>query len=240
MIARGAKIADSIARAIVGDVAGSNLPVGSVLESESEMMKRYGVSRGSLREALRILEILGFIQIRSGPRGGPVLLDPNSRQFSTIASLYYQRINAKYLELLEMRLILEPQAAAWAAERRTEAHVEILRRYLGETRDSDLADDREFRAVGQGFHDLISEMSGNPILNLVIRSCYDLFAGRTTGFLYPKKERHCVADIHEQIAKAIINSNSKKARDLMRAHMDDYLSHAGKHFSGLMSEVVKW
>jgi GntR family transcriptional regulator, transcriptional repressor for pyruvate dehydrogenase complex len=240
MAQRVEKIAHAVAREIVSEVVAGDLAAGTVLDSESEMMERYEVSRGSLREALRILEVLGFVQMKPGPRGGPVLLDPDSRQFSTIATLFYQRIRATYRELLETRLVLEPEAAAMAAERRTEEQVELLKNFIEASRVARLSDDRQFRAVGQGFHDLVAEMCANPIIKLLIGSCYDVFAGRTSGFLYPLEHRQTIQSIHEQIAVAVMNGNSRTARSLMYDHMEDYVRQASQQFSGLMSEVVKW
>lgn len=237
---RSGKIAESLARAIVTHVAESGLEPGAVLESETEMMSRYGVSRGSLREALRILEVLGFIQMKPGPKGGPILLDPDSRQFSAMAALFYQRIHARYAELLEMRLVLEPEAAAMSAERRTSQQVEQLRDYISRSHETNLADDRQFRAVGQGFHDIIAIMSGNGILSLVIHSCYDLFAGKSTGYLYPHDERKCVSDIHEKIALAVIEGDGDKARQLMKSHMEDYITQARERFPKMMEEPICW
>lgn len=234
------KIAESLSRAIVAQVAESGLQPGTILESETEMMARYGVSRGSLREALRVLEVLGFIHMKPGPKGGPVLLDPDSRQFSAMAALFYQRIHAKYADLLEMRLVLEPEAAALAAERRTSEQIELLEGYISRSHTANLEDDRQFRAVGQGFHDLVAGISGNGILSLVIHSCYDLFAGKSTGFLYPQDERKCVGDVHEKIAIAIIKGDAEKSRMLMKNHMDDYITQARERFPKMMGEPICW
>lgn len=234
------KISESVSRAIVTQVTDSGLPPGAVLESEADMMERYGVSRGSLREALRILEVLGFINMKPGPKGGPILLSPDSQQFSAMAALFYQRISAKYFDLLEMRLLMEPEAAGLAAERRTDDQVKILQDYLARSEKANLDDDREFRAVGQGFHDLIADMAGNGILSLVIHSCYDLFAGKSTGFLYPHDERKCVGDIHNAIARAVIDGDAKLARTLMRDHMRDYLVQARERLPEMMGEAVRW
>lgn len=237
---KSGKIAETISRAIVTQVADENLQSGATLESESEMMQRYGVSRGSLREALRILEVLGFIQMKPGPKGGPILQSPDSRQFSALAALFFQRIGARYADLLEMRLVLEPEAAALAAERRDPHQIALLKAYLVRTQGADLTDDREFRAVGQGFHDLVADMCGNGILGLVIHSCYDLFAGKSTGFLYPHDERRCVSEIHDRIAEAILEGNAEQARTLMREHMRDYLEQARDRFPQMMDEPVIW
>lgn len=234
------KISESVSRAIVTQVTDAELPSGAVLESEAEMMERYSVSRGSLREALRILEVLGFIYMKPGPKGGPILLSPDSRQFSAMAALFYQRIGAQYSDLLEMRLVMEPEAAALAAERRSDDQVKILQDYLVRSEQANLDDDRQFRAVGQGFHDIIADMAGNHILSLVIHSCYDLFAGKSTGFLYPHDERKCVGEIHDAIAHAVIDGDAELARKLMREHMRDYLLQAQERFPDMMNEAVRW
>lgn len=240
MVQRTEKIAYAVARDIVSEVVTEDLPAGTVLGSESEMMEQHGVSRGSLRESLRILEVLGFVQMKPGPRGGPILIVPDSRQFSTIATLYYQRIDATYRQLLETRLTLEPAAAAMAARRRSPDHIERLQRYISQSRIVDLTDNRQFRTVGQDFHDLLAEIADNRIIELLIHSCYDVFAGHTTGFLYPIAERQAVQQTHEQIAQAVINGNALTAHSLMYDHMEDYVEQATKQFSGVMSEVVNW
>ncbi|MEP6785231.1 MAG: FCD domain-containing protein [Sphingomonadales bacterium] len=237
---RNEKISESISRAIVAQVTDQGFSAGDVLESEADMMSRYKVSRGSLREALRILEVLGFILMKPGPKGGPILQSPDSRQFSAMAALFYQRIGARYSDLLEIRLILEPEAAALAAARRTPEQVKILQDYLEKSGRASLDDDRQFRAVGQGFHDLIADMAGNGILSLLVHSSYDLFAGKSTGFLYPNEERRCISDIHNKIAYAVIEGYEDKARSLMRDHMRDYYDQARSRFPEMMEEPVRW
>jgi GntR family transcriptional repressor for pyruvate dehydrogenase complex len=239
-MARTEKVADVVARAIVRDAAASRVPAGTSLGLESEMMGRYRVSRGSLREALRILEVLGFVELRRGPAGGPVLLDADVGQFSSVATLHYQRVNATYEELLEMRLILEPAAAALCAERRSTREAKVLRSYLADAAAVDVDDDRAFRQVGQGFHELVAAMSGNRLLNLVVRSCYDVFAGRTSQFIYPARKRHVVCQAHEDIAQAILERDPERARALMEVHMRDYIAQADKQFHGVMDETVQW
>lgn len=241
MVSRAEKIAYSVAREIVSHVVESGMPPGQVLESEAEMMERYEVSRGSLREALRILEVLGFIRLKPGPRGGPVVLDPDVRQFSAIATLYYQRIDATYRELLEVRQTLEAATAAMAAARRTPEDVERLQAHLEASQAADLSDDRAFKSVGQGFHVLVSEIAGNRVLNLMMRSCTDVVANRTSHYLYPRDQRRtAVLDVHEQIGNAIILGDAKAAESMMREHMEDYSGEAAAQYGGLIKEIVRW
>jgi DNA-binding FadR family transcriptional regulator len=237
---RSEKVPHTVARAIVRHVVEQKLPPGSILEPEWEMMARYEVSRGSLREALRILEVLGFIAMKPGPKGGPMVLDTDSSQFSGIATLYYQRLNATYQEILELRLTLERDAAFNAAARRTSEQVEKLQTYLDLARTMDVADDQDFKMVGQGFHNLVAELAGNRVSSLVIRSCYDVFDSRTNGYMYPVGERPKVARVHEQIAQAIIEGQPSVAQAMMNDHLHDYRVQATAKYAVLLSETVTW
>jgi DNA-binding FadR family transcriptional regulator len=237
---RSEKVPHTVARAIVRHVVEQKLPPGSILEPEWEMMARYEVSRGSLREALRILEVLGFIAMKPGPKGGPMVLDTDSAQFSGIATLYYQRLNATYQEILELRLTLERDAAFNAAARRTSEQAEKLQTYLHLARTMDVADDQDFKMVGQGFHNLVAELAGNRVSSLVIRSCYDVFDSRTNGYMYPVGERPKVARVHEQIAQAIIEGQASVAQAMMNDHLQDYRIQATAKYAVLLSETVTW
>src|SRR5689334_19442568 len=66
---RSSKIAETVAREILSDIANRRLTQGHLIGSEAQMLQRYGVARGSLREALRLLEVHGLIYIRAGPSG---------------------------------------------------------------------------------------------------------------------------------------------------------------------------
>jgi len=72
-VARGMKTSERIAATIVADIAAQGLVPGDRLPNEAAMIERFQLGRGSVREALRILEVHGIIQLRSGPGGGPVV-----------------------------------------------------------------------------------------------------------------------------------------------------------------------
>src|SRR4051794_39628144 len=85
---RTEKVAAILARQIVRDIATRQLPPGSSLEPEGIMLERYGVSRASLREALRILETQGLITIKPGPGGGPIVSAVDAAEFGRMSTLY--------------------------------------------------------------------------------------------------------------------------------------------------------
>src|SRR5689334_20839210 len=70
---RRPKTSETIAQQILGDMVAEDTQPGTSLPAEATMMARYGAGRGSVREALRILEVHGLLTIKTGPGGGPVL-----------------------------------------------------------------------------------------------------------------------------------------------------------------------
>jgi DNA-binding GntR family transcriptional regulator len=139
--------AHSVCTAIRDDIVAGVHPRGSRL-TEDVLARRYGVSRVPVREALRTLEAEGFVVTRR--HVGACVAEPTEREAA---------------DLLEMRLLLEPLGAARAAQRRTEAHLKVLRGLvrLGRERAEHGADE-ELRALGAWFHETLVQASGSPAL----------------------------------------------------------------------------
>ena len=94
-------------------VAGDRLP------NEVSMAQEFGVGRASVREAMRILETHGLVQIKPGPRGGPVVRDANGVDLGRTMSMFFSHRGVTYREVIEARLAFEPMQARLAAERLT-------------------------------------------------------------------------------------------------------------------------
>jgi DNA-binding FadR family transcriptional regulator len=233
-------MAHTVAREIINDVVSSGSGPGTMLPPESIMREQYEVSRASLREALRIMELLGFIQVKPGPGGGPILTEVGPQQFADTASLYYEWVGATYRELLETRKMVEPSVARLAAERRDKKDIRQLHDYVDRARAIDVKDDRHFRTVGQDFHDLLAGVARNKVMTLMVGSCYHVFADRTAMYMYAARYRGNVLNAHEKIAEAVISGDREAAASIMYEHMDDYMNQAVKRFEGIMSEIVRW
>jgi GntR family transcriptional repressor for pyruvate dehydrogenase complex len=237
---RRSKIAFSVAREIIAYVAAEGLPPGSVLESEILMKDRYGISRGSLREALRVLEVVGFVYMKPGPGGGPVLAQPTGAQFAEVTALFYQVNKVTYRDLLEARIALESITASIAARNCAADEIAKLDTYILSIDVIDLSDDRQFRVAGQDFHYLIASMTGNDVLQMTVRGCTEVFAGRVREFLYPADARSTVCATHAEIARAIIRHDAPAASTLMCEHLTDYLATAVGLYPAVIDEVVRW
>jgi len=228
-------VSEAIARDIVRRIGAEGLTPGTQLPPEAKMLEEYRVGRGSLREALRILEVHGLISIKPGPRGGPTVDQVQARNFGRMASLYFQMDGVTFRELIEARLTMEPVLARRAAEVGDPALLPELAAYETVAR----ADD-EYLEHATGFHQLVALMSGNRIMSLFGQSLSDVVRDRVTDSLYPKSRRREILGTHGDIARAITAGDAELAERLMHEHMEDYVAQAKRRHPGLMHEVVDW
>ncbi len=233
---RTEKVSEVLAREIVHDIRG--LPSGAKLPAEANMLQKYQVGRASLREALRLLEVQGLIVIRPGPGGGPVVASADSRNFARMAALYFHLGDATYRDLVEARLVMEPVMARLAAGRRDPGDLAQLEQFISSTPEA--TDQSAYFRHATDFHGLVSGMSGNPVLDLLVQSLKDLYTDRFQGVIFPVRDRQRVQDEHVEIARAIVKGNGAKAERLMREHMVEFMEHSGVRNPVLFYETIDW
>ncbi|PAL21482.1 GntR family transcriptional regulator [Sphingopyxis sp. GW247-27LB] len=232
---RGSKIAEAVAREILTQICEGGLKPGNQLPGEAQMLEDFDVGRGSLREALRILEIHGIIRIKAGPGGGPVVVGTTTGDFGRMATMFFQAGGMTFREVIDARLVLEPMMARLAAERRP---VKMLQQ-LSETK-TETGDDSAYLRSSETFHRMVASMSGNRILNLISHAMEDIFHDRVSGLLFPPERRGDVVDAHDNIADAISAGDGARAERLMREHMVDYARYVEARHPALMDEIVLW
>jgi GntR family transcriptional regulator, transcriptional repressor for pyruvate dehydrogenase complex len=237
-VPRGEKVASRVARMIVADIVESGREPGDGLAPESQMVERFGISRASLREALRILETQGLITIKPGPGGGPSVAPVSSRDFGRMATLFFQVMRVTLGDVIEARLVIEPVMARMAAERHDPELNDALLANVAEHR-IDL-EDRRWLEVTHAFHSMVCGMSGNPLLNLLAGALKDVYTDRVSGYVFPPENRDHVRETHGAIAEAIIARDATTAERLMHDHMAKLAAFFEARYPGLMSELVHW
>lgn len=238
---RGDKIAEIIARQIVRTIATEKLGAGARLPSEAEMLRRFQVGRASLREALRILEVHGLIDIKPGPGGGPIVRPLGAQQFARTSTFHYHLRGATLRDLLEARCSMEPLMARLAATSGDPELIELLQAQTVAARqaldDDDMA---AWRDCTSSFHELLAGASGNRVLDLFGRSLKDLYSERTSDrpsidLLAPDV---CVE--HEEIVRAIVEGRADDAERLAAKHMETFTKITTEALSGLLDDVLDW
>jgi DNA-binding FadR family transcriptional regulator len=235
-IKRGAKIAEYLAQAIVHEIVSKKLPPGTQLPSESHMLEEYGVGRGSLREALRILEIQGIIALKPGPNGGPMVARTDVRDFGRMSSLFFHLSGATFDQLLDARLVLEPLMVKMASERRAQE----LAGQLADPASTEVEDDEAYFDATKDFHQAVASMSDNPVLNLFSASLEALFRDQISGLLSPIDERRQVLEVHSAIERAIAGGKTARAERLMREHMQQYADWVRERHPQMLDQVIDW
>jgi DNA-binding FadR family transcriptional regulator len=238
LVPRNEKVALRVARLIVRDIVERGLVPGDALEAEAAMLERFGISRASLREALRILETHGLITIKPGPGGGPSVGAVSSRDFGRTATLFFQVLRVDIGEVLEARLVIEPVMAGLAAQRKDPELIEQLQENVRAHQTA--ADDATWLRVTQEFHALVCGMSGNQLLNLLALALKDIYTDRVSEFAFPEESRDHVRKTHAEIADAISEGDAETAARLMREHMATLAEFFEERHPGLMAELVDW
>jgi DNA-binding FadR family transcriptional regulator len=236
---RPQKIAAQLAQRIVQDISDRSLRKGDRLPSEREMLAEYGVGRGTLREALRYLEIQGLITLKPGPGGGPAVNVPDARFFAGTFALVLQFSRTPFRVILETRAVLEPAVAAIAAQRIDAQQIGELRASL-KTMKAALGDEQAFLEENEHFHELIAWASGNPLLHYVLSSLNWIADGTVMGVQYPEWSRRIVMKLHTGIVDALEDGNPELAAERMRAHLRHYSTYLERHYPTLLERVVRW
>ncbi len=200
---------ETVAGRIESLIRSGQLARGSRLPSESRLAEMLGVSRASLREVLKGMVFLGLLKARAGDGTylQPSLTSMVSRHFQWM--LLLQEI--KYLDLYELRQILEPAAAALAARRATRDDLHQMREALHAMRAA-LHDPEAFIRAEMNFHAAITQASQNAAIQSTMRMMYGALAeGRHRVLPFVDSIQKLWAH-HERIYKLIAGGDATNAR----------------------------
>jgi DNA-binding FadR family transcriptional regulator len=232
------KLSTALADSITDTILRNGLQPGARLPSEREMREQFGVGRGTLREALRVLEAEGLITVRSGPNGGPVIAKPDAIRLTRLLILLLLAWGATLRSVYEVRIVLEPLTAARAAACATPEQVAELRASvaaLTEVVDDEAAVVQE----NQRFHRQLAEASGNPVLVAFSLALLAIFDGYEMGTHYPLETRRDIVAIHTTIVDAIAAGNSDASRRASLAHVKGTVQFLQENYPEVLDEPLR-
>jgi GntR family transcriptional repressor for pyruvate dehydrogenase complex len=155
-----------IADELRGLIVSGELSEGDSLGREPELVERFGVSRPSLREALRILEAEGLITVLRGAGGGVVVHEPDQRMMARTATLVLASRNVPLEDVFAARTLVEPLAAGALAGMRARRAVVDELRALVKAQEDCINDPELFAAANAAFHERLVSLAGNETLGL--------------------------------------------------------------------------
>ena len=210
-----------------------------MLPPERVMLERYEIGRGTLREALRLLEFQGVITLKPGPKGGPVVRSPDPSHLASSLLLLMQLKGAPFRAIVEVRTALEPVASMLATARISLEELAELNTSVEDMR-ANLNDTDIFYSANKRFHDVIAWSSGNALLGYLVEALLGIVDGTALGMSYPTSRRGAILRAHEEIYVAISERDPKAAEDRMREHLEGYVVYARRKFPELLDQVISW
>lgn len=236
---RPQKTAIIVAQRLVADINERGNQAGDRLPPERTMLDEYGVGRGTLREALRFLELQGIITLKPGPGGGPVVQHPDSTALETTLTLLLQFEKAEFRTIAEARIGLEPMMTRLAAERMDDQQLSALKHSVDNMFDH-LGNQHVFLEENKRFHDLIAHGSGNAMFGHLIEALLGILDGSAIGIDYPENRRTAVHKAHLRIYEAMESRNPADSATAMAEHIDEYVRYAEKKFPDVLRAPIVW
>lgn len=225
-----------VARRIVRDIQNRDLPPGTSLEPEHVMVKEQRAGRGTVREALRFLELQGIVTVRSGPGGGPVVSVPQVDHLVSALSLQLQFADATFESILEARRSIYPVLVAQAAENATHEDIAALRSSL--TRWADAAHDSDATTrEARRFLELVAVASKNLVLGLLVNALHHM---SDAGIEYDLEHRRASLAQSRRILDAIERADPDAARALSVRMHDVARRYWQTHAPEMLNAPVAW
>ncbi len=194
---------------------------GSRLPNEQVLAREFGVSRATLREALRALAAQNLIRTAKGAGGGSYVTLPSA---DGVAGFLHSSItlmadadDVTLEELLEARELLEVPAARLAARRRTEEELGRLRETIPDE-PLRLGPDQQF-VYNQDFHSVVLDGCGNTLLSIAAQPIFGVLQRNLARSTLGARFHRAINDQHRSIAAAIEAGDAEAAGDEMHAHL---------------------
>jgi GntR family transcriptional regulator, transcriptional repressor for pyruvate dehydrogenase complex len=242
---RTTKRGDQVAELIKGWINDGRLRPGVRLSKEAELQQLFNVSRGSMRDALKALEVQGLVSLSTGPEGGATITRvPLARAFQALQNyLFFESISLE--DIYAVRRVLEPLLAAGAVAHLTDADLEALERSVEvcEPFVASHEDALDQRHEDIHFHDVLAAANPNAflrcvclIINQMLHSLV-IVAGNVTQRDYQAFGRTTVA-AHRAILDAARRRDVDAVGRLMAAHMEEAEGQLRKVHAALQQKLV--
>ncbi|WP_319548723.1 FadR/GntR family transcriptional regulator [Desulfogranum marinum] len=212
-------VVDQIQTAILS----GEIPKGSKLPAERHLCEMFQTSRGTLREALRILEQKSLIEIRLGAGGGAFVKDANAELIAENLAMLIQSDAVSLEHLAEFREGVEGAVSGLAAQRASALdckELEALMEEAGKCREQGIKEWGSFVRVDEKVHQAIAKIAGNPLYSFVLTSVHTNIGRYYDKFLFvgPHELEENYQDLRV-IVDAIANHDSETASRMAKKHV---------------------
>lgn len=242
---RNLKRGDLVVEEIKRWITDRNLQAGAKLPKEVELQQLFGVSRGTMREALKALEVQGLISLSTGPAGGATIEEVTlDRTFQFLQNyLFFQEISVG--DIYVARRALEPELAVAAVPHLTEEHFRALEQSIAicEPVTGGSMNPVHQRTEDLHFHDILADACPNAFLRFQCKLINALLQTLVVASVQVSQEEYerlgaAAVKAHKKILAAALRKDTIEVRKLMLAHIIETEKHLVRVQAGLRSKLV--
>jgi GntR family transcriptional regulator, transcriptional repressor for pyruvate dehydrogenase complex len=216
------KASDVLASELRERILSGELVEGAPLPAERELVKQTQMSRATVREALRILEVQNLVRVKAGRAGGAFVQRPTTTSMASSVTMLIRGRHIKLVDLMETREALEPFCAELAARNRTDADLAELDRANTAIADP-VADLERFLQANLDWHVGVAVASHNELLiGFMIALSQAIYAGTENAAFVDTEVRSVTSQAHRAITAAIRGRDATAAGRRMRRHVHSY------------------
>ena len=221
-------VADAIKQLVVDQ----GLSAGDRLPGEADLIAQFGMAKGTIREAMRILEAQGLIETRTGPGGGSFVRQVSQERARALLGNYFYFKDITIADIYDLRRVLEPELAAQLAGRLPESVLQQLERDIAlyASPPTTLEEERRHQVQSLRFHARLARYAENALLGFVIDFMATMLSDITVSrHLYdPPNQRLWSRGLacQAELVRALRAGDAVRARQVMTEHMDmarDYM-----------------
>lgn len=216
-----------VADAIKDWVVERGMSAGDRLPSEPEMISIFGMAKGTIREAMRILEAQGLVETKTGPGGGSFVRQVSNERARSLLGNYFFFKDLKIGDIYQLREMLEPELAASLAGKLSESVLQDLERDIAgySSPPQTLEEERDHHIKSLRFHMHLAQLADNALLGFLIDFMASILSDITISrHLYdppnPQLWRKGV-EYQSQLVKSLRDGEATKARKIMASHMQN-------------------
>ncbi|PPK93456.1 GntR family transcriptional repressor for pyruvate dehydrogenase complex [Kineococcus xinjiangensis] len=225
---------EAVLRRIEADLARGELRIGGRLPPERTLAEQLGVSRASVREAIRVLEAMGVVRssVGSGPEAGTVVVGDPAAPLSAALRLHLGTRALPIHDLVEARVLLETWAVATAAEAPERAAADLARaEELLVAMDDEALPPERFHYLDAEFHVALAAAAGNVLVTAVMVALREAVHGYVMAAVpalpdWPGTARRLRGE-HRELVRAVRAGEAGPAASAVRAHIEGFTAEAG-------------
>ncbi|AKO99347.1 FCD domain-containing protein [Marinovum sp. SP66] len=215
-----------VADAIKDWVVERGLKPGDRLPGEAELIAQFGMSKGTIREAMRLLQAQGLVETKTGPGGGSFVGEVSRERANALLANYFYFRDVSIDDIYQVRIALEPEQAAKLAGCLTESQLAELEAIMAEYADpaADAEEERRQHVASLRFHARLSDFGQNALLSFFINFMSQILTDLTVYKRLYKAPNHDLwqqgRDHQVDLIEALRQGDADRAREVMRSHME--------------------